>query len=79
MNKKLRIKIKKILTKTTKVIGKAGESADKHLLKKAKYRAPKGQQATVVVEDKEVADYLTDKRRFFKDKIEEDRRQLYFS
>lgn len=49
------------------------------LFSKIKLKNLKKQQATVIVDDSEVASVLTDRRRFFKDEIEEDRRQLFFS
>lgn len=36
-------------------------------------------QATVVIDDEDVADIMHDRRRFFKEEIEEDRRQLFFA
>ena len=52
----------------------------KDILKaKIGYKKLKNKQATVVIGEDDIATIYNDRRRFFKDEYEADRRQLFFA
>lgn len=84
LKNKINLKILKIKNKANKIENKANKIASKtvnHLLKtKLKGKQFKKQPtATVSIPQREIADFHTDKKRFFKEEFEEDRRALFFA
>ena len=75
-------KIDKVIRKTPeKVLTKVENIASRvSLSKKLKGKKFKKQPtATISIKEKEIADYSSDRKRFFKEELEEDRRALFFA